>query len=147
MADSIVLPVALLTTLACLLLNLWSDTRIGRARQLVGRGRAEAAATLAARQNAAASLHGNALFFLLLLALLELAEASAWLLGAASIAFLASRALLIAAPDLAPGRRARWLAVTVTLFAQAVLIVVAIALMAGARPSPPAQVDRIDTGA
>jgi len=92
MADPVILPIALMATLAC-----WSGTRIGRARQSVGRGRADAAATLAARQSAAASFHGNTLFFLLLLALLELAGTSSWLLAAASIAFIASRGLLIAA--------------------------------------------------
>lgn len=147
MADPVILPIALIATLACFVLNLWSGTRIGRARQRIGHGHADAAAMLAARHSAAASFHGNALFFLLLLALLELAGANPCLLAAASIAFVGARSLLIATAGAAAGGRVRRLGVTITLLAQAILIVIAFTLAIGARPGPSAQADRIDAAA
>lgn len=134
MADPVVLPIALSTTLACLALNIWSDARIGKARQLVKRGRADAAAILAARQSAAAAFRGNCLFFLMLLSLLELAGVGAGLLAPASIVFSTARGVLIAAGDDADDRLARWFAVTATLLAQALLVIGGVTLTLGHGP-------------
>lgn len=124
------LPVSLIATIASLALSIWCDMRIGRARLAVKRGRADAPPLLAARQGAAAAFRGNALFFLLLLALLELAGLPGWFLFSASGVFIAARALLITGSDDDRGV-IRSAAVTATLAVQIALALGGIAVAIG----------------
>jgi uncharacterized membrane protein YecN with MAPEG domain len=127
MGEGIVLPVTVITTVICLGLSIWSDMRIGKARQAVKRGRADAPPILAARQGAAAAFRGSVLFFLILLGLLELAGAAGWLLVAACAAFVSARATLIARSDDDRGAL-RAATVTVSLFAQLAMAVYGLGL-------------------
>lgn len=125
MADAILLPITLTATLSCVVLNLWSDLRVGRAQLLVRRGRAEAVAFLAARQAAGSAFRGNALLVLILILLLELANVAVAALAVPAALFIVARAVLIARADATSGPM-RLLGVSATYVIEFLLVLRAV---------------------
>jgi uncharacterized membrane protein YecN with MAPEG domain len=108
MPTHLVLPITLTIAGAAALINIWIGARVGQMRAVhkvsIGDGGAQ---PLVARMRAHANYVENAPFFLILLALVELARGSSLWLWGAGILFVFARIIHAFGMDRPPGNRLR----------------------------------------
>ncbi|MFN3387318.1 MAG: MAPEG family protein [Allosphingosinicella sp.] len=133
------LPITLTIAGAAALLNIWIAWRVGQARMAhkvsIGDGGNEA---LTARMRAHSNFVEYTPFFLILLALIELARGSELWLWAAGIVFILARILHVFGMDGKPRNKLRGIGIVVTMLVLLALAAYALVLpyLERSRPAP-----------
>ena len=138
MPTNIILPITLTLAGAAALLNIWTGARVGQMRRAhqvsVGDGGAQ---PLIARMRAQANFVEYTPFFLILVALIELAKGSPVWLWIVGIAFILGRIAHVFGMDGKPGNKARTIGIVSTALILIGLAAYAISLpyLEAARPA------------